>query len=428
MESLGPFTDSHPVIMFHKHNSDTPQTASTQTPGSPTMLHRYGSTETLSVLSRSITATSINSTSTINTTFEGHWMPNSFVVSRKRYKVSLHLKPSEIELLRKSWAIVTSTESRASDSIALEPLSRTSSMGLKLSSTVTNSSTGSSAVNNNSNNNNNNNSGNIKNDNNIINTAPIPKANQGFNTASFASFLFCIQFYNNLIGMDPEIETLIPSIKHQASAFAGVISVAIGSLEDLSKMKESLLNLGHLHARILGIDSPYFKTMGEALIKTFQDWFGNSPESFPLELEEAWIKLYCFLANSILQGGIDPVIEYNIHPNKHQTQTHDEQIDKIDENDNENEIDNAVVNDSASFSKQLSDLTSNFTAASSNIDNKKASISKTSTNQTGYTKYDPSVNSSNSFNSKPSYIPQVAHKNINRLKKSRNTKEDCTIM
>ncbi|GAV29219.1 hypothetical protein PMKS-002701 [Pichia membranifaciens] len=246
------------------------------------------------------------------------------------------------------------------------------------------------------------------------------KTNATFNTASFASFLFCIQFYNNLISMDPEIENMIPSIRHQASAFAGVISVAIGTLEDLSKMKESLLNLGHLHARILGIDSPYFKIMGEALIKTFQDWFGNSPESFPLELEEAWIKLYCFLANSIIQGGIDPVIEYNLQSARKQAGIDENlQIDEDEEIDDDERADRLT-------NLQESDVGSSYNPSSATDDSLKKSTgsSKNSPSQPLFSKYEPSITSTS--NSKPSYIP----KNINRLKKSRTgtNKEDCTIM
>jgi hemoglobin-like flavoprotein len=377
-------------------NGDAASISSAKATGSGQhMLHRFASTETLSVLSRSVTATSINSTSTINTTFETNWLPNSFVVSKKKYKISLKLKQSEIELLRKSWAIVTSNDARATDNTLERAGSRSSNnSALKLSHTITNSSNNSGLTNNTGSN----------------VTTPVSKGNQGFNTASFSSFLFCIQFYNNLIGMDAEIETLIPSIRHQASAFAGVISVAIGTLEDLSKMKESLLNLGHLHARILGIDSPYFKTMGNALIKTFQDWFGNSPESFPLELEEAWIKLYCFLANSIIQGGVDPVIEYNLQP----ARTQGTRFDETDENE-DNEKDDQITN---------MDFGSNFASSSmTDVNGKKTKLLKQPHAQSGF--YEPSVVLPTA---KPSYIPNVASKNYNRLKKNKGTKEDCTIM
>lgn len=65
-------------------------------------------------------------------------------------------------------------------------------------------------------------------------------------------------------------------------------------------------NLGKRHARILGIDPPHFELMGIALLKTFKDRFGVN---FSLELERCWARLYTYLANSILQFGIDPVIK-----------------------------------------------------------------------------------------------------------------------
>lgn len=405
----------------------TPSVAASKTnpPGTPQMLHKFGSNETLSVLSRSITATSVNSTSTINTTFETNWMPNSFVVSKKKYKISLKLKTSEIELLRKSWAIVTSNETYTPSSNGLEPLSsRSSSMtGLNLMKTNTGSSNQGNPLNGGSGSAGTGSAGSsgpgAGSGMGAVSAGP-GKTTSSFNTASFSSFLFCIQFYNNLISMDPEIENMIPSIRHQASAFAGVITVAIGTLEDLSKMKESLLNLGHLHARILGIDSPYFKIMGEALIKTFQDWFGNSPESFPLELEEAWIKLYCFLANSIIQGGIDPVIEYNLQSARKQAGLDENsQIDEDEEIDDDERADQLT-------NLQESDVGSSYNPSSATDDSlkKSAASSKNSPSQPVFSKYEPSISSTS--NSKSSYIP----KNINRLKKSRTgaNREDCTIM
>ncbi|KAF6007673.1 hypothetical protein HII13_004344 [Brettanomyces bruxellensis] len=213
--------------------------------------YENGSQESLSLISKSLTATSVHSTVTSNISFDSKWLPESEVVQPERYRLQLQLTREEIDLLRWSWRLVTVDD----DSTSL--------------------------------------------------------GGNTFNAADFSSYLFCIQFYNNFISMDEKVVEMIPSIRHQASSFADVLNQAIGTLEDLSKMQELLTNLGKLHARILGIERSYFKTMGEALIKTFRDWFGNNETFFPLILEEAWIKLYCFLANSIIQGGIDPFISYN---------------------------------------------------------------------------------------------------------------------
>jgi hemoglobin-like flavoprotein len=132
------------------------------------------------------------------------------------------------------------------------------------------------------------------------------QGSSGAGHSSIASSLFCIQFYSNLLAMDSNLEKLFPSIKHQAVSFAGVLSTAIHSLENLEGLDAYLSNLGKRHARILGIDPPHFELMGVALMKTFKDRFG---EGFTLELERCWARLYTYLANSILQFGIDPVLK-----------------------------------------------------------------------------------------------------------------------
>lgn len=124
-------------------------------------------------------------------------------------------------------------------------------------------------------------------------------------SSSMASSLFCIQFYSNLMAMEPELEKMFPSIKHQAMSFAGVLSTAIINLEELDKLDDYLNNLGKRHARILGIEAPHYELMGTAFLKTFHDRFG---QHLSLGLERCWARLYTYLANSILQSGIDPVL------------------------------------------------------------------------------------------------------------------------
>lgn len=127
-------------------------------------------------------------------------------------------------------------------------------------------------------------------------------------STTMASSLFCRQFYANLLSMDPSLEKLFPSIKHQAVSFAGVMSLAITQLESLSNLDDYLIKLGKRHSRVLGIEPPNFELMGEALIQTFHQRFGVR---FTQELEILWIKLYLYLANSILQFGIDPVMRFD---------------------------------------------------------------------------------------------------------------------
>lgn len=135
------------------------------------------------------------------------------------------------------------------------------------------------------------------------------QASQQLSTNTVASSLFCSQFYANLLSMDPNLEKMFPSIKHQAISFAGVLTTAINNLENLSALDSYLNNLGKRHARILGIQTPHFELMGVAFLKTIQDRFGVH---CTLELEETWSRLYSYLANSILQFGIDPVLKIDI--------------------------------------------------------------------------------------------------------------------
>ncbi|ANZ77778.1 BA75_04769T0 [Komagataella pastoris] len=221
-------------------------------------------------LNRTVSHSSTISNSTLHANFQNNWFPNSEIVPQKQYTVTLKLSSREIEMVQNSWADILSMD-------------------------VTNSGV---------------NGGNLAPSNTKSSKSRSTTKILNVNTASFASSTFCVQFYNNLITMIPGVEKLFPSIKHQAISFAGVMNSAVVNLGDLAAMHDYLENLGRRHARILGIDPPYFKKMGEALVKTFRDRYSKDMSQFSVELEELWIRLYCFLANSILQGGIDPIVRY----------------------------------------------------------------------------------------------------------------------
>ncbi|CAN3376090.1 hypothetical protein DIURU_001956 [Diutina rugosa] len=130
-------------------------------------------------------------------------------------------------------------------------------------------------------------------------------------SSTVASSLFCRQLYTNLLQMKPVYGKMFPSIHHQAVSFAGVISFALSQLERLDAIDQYLCNLGKRHSRILGIEPEMFETLGEALIDTFHERFGIR---FTQELEVLWIQLYMYLANSILQFGMDPKLRLDDSP------------------------------------------------------------------------------------------------------------------
>lgn len=123
--------------------------------------------------------------------------------------------------------------------------------------------------------------------------------------ALLASSTFCLQIYLNLLAMDPTLELAFPSLRHQAVLMAGVMSFAINSLENLSHLDAYLGELGKRHSRIFGIEPAQFELMGEAVVQTFCERFGTR---FTHDLETLWIKFYLYLANSLLQFGLDPVL------------------------------------------------------------------------------------------------------------------------
>ncbi|KAL6453636.1 hypothetical protein SBY92_005208 [Candida maltosa Xu316] len=130
--------------------------------------------------------------------------------------------------------------------------------------------------------------------------------NTRFESTTIASSLFCRQLYDNIMYKNPELERLFPSIKHQAVSFAGILTLIISQLENLSNLDDYLCKLGKLHSRILNIEAVDFQVMGEALIQTFQERFGKK---FTKELENLWIKLYLYLANNLYQNGMDPTLK-----------------------------------------------------------------------------------------------------------------------
>lgn len=232
----------------------------------------------------------------------------SNVVDGIRYKIVLKLTAREVKLIRDSWELMLteerSNETKSSSFFKRVFRSRSSSMSQSLSQSQSASICES------------NNKTKLKR---VItgtsNHSSVAKSTLTVSTmsSSMSSSLFCAQFYSNFLAMDPNLEKAFPSLKHQATAFAGVLTMAINNLEDLSAMEAYLNNLGKRHARVLGIHPPQFELMGTAFLRTVRDRFGVY---CTFELEETWARLYSYLANSILQFGIDPILKVDFEHNE----------------------------------------------------------------------------------------------------------------
>lgn len=118
-----------------------------------------------------------------------------------------------------------------------------------------------------------------------------------------ASAFFCQQFYENLLGEYPELSVLFPSIKSQASSMAGILSLVISQLDNLTRVREVLISLGKRHSRIIGVEVTHYELVGNALLRTLAD---RIQDDFTPELENAWIKFFTYITNMMLQAGEDP--------------------------------------------------------------------------------------------------------------------------
>ncbi|CUS23013.1 LAQU0S08e00210g1_1 [Lachancea quebecensis] len=208
--------------------------------------------------------------------------PEATVVTfQKHYKMSLQLQPCEIEMVRCSWSILLDDECPKSkyDAFVESCVKR---QGRKTSN------------------------------NQLANKAlyctskrPLTELKEIEDGPGISSFLFGAQFLHNIREIVPSIEYSFPGIQHAAAGVTGVLSMAISNLEDLSVMDSYLSSLGKHHARILGVGTDHFDVAGVAFLKTLRDRFGYHCTK---ELDELWSRIYIYLANSMLQYGIDPIL------------------------------------------------------------------------------------------------------------------------
>ncbi|ODQ82493.1 hypothetical protein BABINDRAFT_159070 [Babjeviella inositovora NRRL Y-12698] len=125
----------------------------------------------------------------------------------------------------------------------------------------------------------------------------------------FGTSYFWNQVYGIVLESHPNAGNMVPTVDHQTRAFAGMMYLCMRNLEDLTKLDEYLASLGRRHSRMFGAQPPHFEAVGVAVIETFQQYYGDV---FTKEIAAIWIKLYCFLANSMVQASLyDPIIIEN---------------------------------------------------------------------------------------------------------------------
>ncbi|ODV58257.1 uncharacterized protein ASCRUDRAFT_93192 [Ascoidea rubescens DSM 1968] len=120
---------------------------------------------------------------------------------------------------------------------------------------------------------------------------------------SFSHVFTSIQFWNeihsNAFLINPDLDGLLPSVNHQALHFAGILRMAILNLEDLSGLSDYLGAIGRRHGIIFGTEPRFFQELGIAVFKSLYERFGDA---FTPEIENLWIALYSFIANTMIEA------------------------------------------------------------------------------------------------------------------------------
>lgn len=145
------------------------------------------------------------------------------------------------------------------------------------------------------------------------NDIELPELYLTINEKKIMDSVFCTQVYENLIALDSQLDISFPTLRHQTVGTSNVINRIIHNLEDTSVLDADLKSLGKRHSRIIGITAEQFSALGIALLKTFKARFGIL---FSNELSSIWLRLYLYLANSLLLFGEDPqLVEDSISKN-----------------------------------------------------------------------------------------------------------------
>jgi len=108
-----------------------------------------------------------------------------------------------------------------------------------------------------------------------------------------------LKFYGRLFELDPTLRPLFGDrLDNQAAMFVTVLSGAVLGLVEGGFVPPSIQALGARHAGY-GVTGPSYKTFGEALLWTLEQYLG---ERFTPEVREAWSDAYETLAAAMKQS------------------------------------------------------------------------------------------------------------------------------
>ncbi|CUM63628.1 uncharacterized protein PRCAT00001210001 [Priceomyces carsonii] len=116
---------------------------------------------------------------------------------------------------------------------------------------------------------------------------------------------FITRLYSNLMAANPQVKDFLQeeNVIEESSLFGDLLSYSVIYLHDPKSLNEFLSQFFQSHLQFVSNAVRYLEPMGNALVQTFKQWLGNA--KFNLELENSWIKLYLFIANTMLKYDTD---------------------------------------------------------------------------------------------------------------------------
>ncbi|MDD0853905.1 globin family protein [Halobacteriovorax sp. GB3] len=108
------------------------------------------------------------------------------------------------------------------------------------------------------------------------------------------------KFYEFLFQDYPQARPLFENVNMEAQKkqLLGALVLAVDNLDNPEKLRDYLLKSGKRHVGY-GVEEDHYPLVGQTLLKTFAHFF---QDKWTNELQNEWIKVYEFIANTMIEG------------------------------------------------------------------------------------------------------------------------------
>lgn len=117
---------------------------------------------------------------------------------------------------------------------------------------------------------------------------------------------FMNKLFANMIISNPKLHSLFHTeevVREQAKLFGEMVSFTMAYLDDTPVLHDCMSQFVKENPSIINLGINYIEPLGISLIQTFHQTLGKG--KFSPQLEGLWVKVYLYLANSLLQSSND---------------------------------------------------------------------------------------------------------------------------